>query len=87
MIHPFADGNGRTARLLMNMVVLKGGYPSIVTGPEERKGYLDGLDALSLGRDPLAHRQFMTGRLDAAWTIICSSCGAAKNKRRIRLRV
>lgn len=66
LIHPFADGNGRTARLLMNTVLLRGGYPPIVIGPEHRTGYLDGLDALSVGRDSLAYRQFMTERIDAS---------------------
>ena len=35
-IDPFADGNGRTARLLMNLVPLRGGYPPIVVGPDHR---------------------------------------------------
>lgn len=66
VIHPFEDGNGRTARLLMNLVLMRGGYPPVVIGPEHRVGYIDGLDALTVGRDALAYRQFMTERLDAS---------------------
>lgn len=65
-IHPFADGNGRTGRLLMNLALLRGGYPPVVIGPEHRTAYNDSLQALQVGRDPLAYRQLMTERLDAS---------------------
>ncbi len=43
-IHPFTDGNGRTARLLFNFALLKNGYPLTVIHKEERKAYLTSLE-------------------------------------------
>lgn len=43
-IHPFIDGNGRTARLLMNFEAMKNGYPPIIIKTEERHKYYDALD-------------------------------------------
>ena len=65
-IHPLSDGNGRNARLLMNLVLLKAGYPPAVIGPEHRVGYIEGLQALQLAGDPAPYHQFMAGRLEAS---------------------
>lgn len=43
-IHPFVDGNGRTARLLMNLVLLIHGYPMAIIRNEERTQYFDALN-------------------------------------------
>jgi Fic family protein len=43
-IHPFIDGNGRTARLLLNFELMKNGYPPIIIKNEERARYYDVLD-------------------------------------------
>lgn len=43
-IHPFIDGNGRTARLLLNLVLMSNGYPPIVIKKESRLAYYDALD-------------------------------------------
>uniref|UniRef100_A0AC35TZC0 Fido domain-containing protein n=1 Tax=Rhabditophanes sp. KR3021 TaxID=114890 RepID=A0AC35TZC0_9BILA len=42
-IHPFIDGNGRTGRLLMNLILSRSGFPPIIIPVEERLTYYQAL--------------------------------------------
>jgi hypothetical protein len=50
-IHPFLDGNGRTGRLLMNLILVRHGYPPAIIFKRDRSAYLRALDRADDG-DP-----------------------------------
>ena len=52
-IHPFIDGNGRTARLIMNLILLQNGYPLAILGGdyESRMAYYNALEHVQTHND------------------------------------
>ncbi len=67
-IHPFSDGNGRTARLLMNLLLIRHGYVPVAVRPEDRLAYLDALEHASLTDDLQPFQTLMHRRLDDTLT-------------------
>lgn len=48
-IRPFVDGNGRTARLLMNLILMMQGYPPAIIRKRDRLTYISALEKAQLG--------------------------------------
>lgn len=59
-IHPYMDGNGRTARFLMNAMLASGGYPWTVIAVESRKNYFAALEQASVHQNIKPFAQFLS---------------------------
>lgn len=69
-IHPFDDGNGRGARMLMNLVLLRYGYPPAVIPLKLRRHYYDALAAADQGQQATFVQFIVTCVYDTQTTIL-----------------
>ena len=65
-IHPYADGNGRMARFVMNALLASCGYPWTVIHVEDRDAYLATLERASIEQDIAPFARFLARRVESA---------------------
>ena len=72
-IHPFIDGNGRTARLVMNLLLLKDGFPPTIIRKENRRQYYRLLAQADVGKvQPFVN--FVGREVDRSLTLYLEAC-------------
>ncbi len=74
-IHPFTDGNGRTARLLMNMILLMSGYPAAIIRKRDRLAYIDSLEKAQMGGPKDAYMKIVARAVDRSLDIYLKAAG------------
>ncbi|MFN4149304.1 MAG: Fic family protein [Candidatus Sericytochromatia bacterium] len=59
-IHPFTDGNGRASRLVMNLLLMRSGFPVTIISADEKYGYYDVLESVQVEEEPEAYRRYVS---------------------------
>lgn len=74
-IHPFTDGNGRTARLLMNLLLMQRGYPPALIRKEDRERYIDAIEKGQLTGELSGYYQIIFEAVDRSLDIYLEAVG------------
>jgi Fic family protein len=77
-IHPFIDGNGRTGRLLLNLLLLRLGWPPAIIFKNQRTKYISALDKADKGDNGPLAELLSRAIIDSAHYLIPSIAGPIK---------
>jgi len=72
-IHPFIDGNGRTSRLLLNLELMKLGYPPIIIRVENRLAYYNALNKVHTTKDYADFIELVAKEVEASLDLYLSA--------------
>lgn len=66
-VHPFADGNGRAGRTILNYYLLTQGYPPVIIYEEDRKTYYMALALFDKTDEISAFKKFLKEETEKTW--------------------
>lgn len=79
-IHPFTDGNGRTARLFMNLILMQKGYPMVVILKNDRQKYYRALEKADKGNTDDIEK-FIAQAVERSMSIYLKAIEVTSNKK------
>lgn len=66
-IHPFADGNGRTGRIIMNYFLVCNNHPPVIIHEEDRNPYYEALEAWDEKQELTPLTDFLYDQIEKTW--------------------
>jgi len=66
-IHPFADGNGRVGRTLLNYYLMLKDYPPVIIHDEDKAAYYAALDSYDESEEIEPMRLFLQKQIEKTW--------------------